>query len=85
MIMNLEEKKEGRGYLDMDSLIFKYFILNNNLMDLQTTNGIYTYNNKQGDHQRISLRLDRFLISNNFSCFGGDIASTILPTVGSDH
>ena len=42
MITNLEENKGGRGCLDMDSLIFKDFILNNNLMDLQTTNGIYT-------------------------------------------
>lgn len=85
MITNLEVKKGGKGCLDMDNLRFKYFILNKILMDLQTNNGIYTWNNTQGSHQQISSRLDRFHISDNFSFFVGDIASTILPTAGLGH
>lgn len=47
IITTLEEKQGGRLKLENDSIGFKEFIHSNHLMDIQTSNGIYTWTNKQ--------------------------------------
>jgi len=42
-----EEKTGGRSKLDSDNSGFKDFIQRNQLMDMQTSNGIYTWTNKR--------------------------------------
>ena len=63
MITNIQENKGGRMHLDLDSNGFKKFIHGNHLIDLQTSNGIFTWNKKRGGAHQIASRLDRFLIT----------------------
>jgi len=85
IITALGEKSRGRSTLEGDSIDFKDFIHRNQLMDLQTSNGVYTWTNKRRGPQHIASRLDRFLISDNFIHLGGDFHNSIMPQVGSDH
>lgn len=85
MITQLEEKMGGRRKLDKESNEFKAYIQYNNLMDPPFDNGIFTWNNKKEGTQQIASRLDRFQLSHNFFHLGGDISTSILPLVGSDH
>lgn len=81
----MEGKKGGRTKLEGDSIGFKEFIQSNQLMDIQTSNGTYTWTNKRRGIQNIASRLDRFLISDNAIHLGGDLHASILPQGGSDH
>jgi hypothetical protein len=45
LITNLWEKKGGCRTLTQEDTSFKNFIENNELVDLEPTNGIYTWNN----------------------------------------
>jgi len=54
-------------------------------MDIQTSNGVYTWTNKQRGTQHIASRLDQFLILDNAIHLGGDFHASILPQGGSDH
>eukprot|EP00253_Pinus_taeda_P018098 PITA_18098 len=85
MTTSFEEKSGGRHRLDGDYLGFKDFILSNQLMDLHTSNGTYTWTNKRRGSQHIASRLDRFLMSDNALHLGGDFHSSILPLARSDH
>lgn len=85
IITALEEKSGGRAKLEGDSIGFKDFIHENQLMDLQTSNGMYTWTNKRRGPQHIASRLDRFLLSDNAIHLGGDFHASIMPHVGSDH
>lgn len=85
IITTLEEKSGGRARLEGDSIVFKDFIHRNQLMDLQTSNGMYTWTKKRRGSQHIASRLDRFLLSDNAIHLDGDFHASILPQVGSDH
>ena len=85
MIANMEEKKGGRDRTNSDGNLLKNFIINNWLIDIPTSNGIFTWTNKREGIQQIASRLDRFLISDNATYVGGDFSATILPFSGSDH
>lgn len=58
---------------------------NNWLIDLPFDNGIVTWNNKRMGSQQISSKLGRYLISDNSVHLRGDITTSILPIVDSDH
>ena len=62
MIKSLEEKKGGIYRLEPDNLAFTQMIDNLNLIDLDPTNGRFTWNNKRGGTHQIACRLDHFLI-----------------------
>jgi len=85
LITTLQEKKDGHYILTLKHLIFKDFIENNDMVDLETTNGIYTCKNCRGGSSQIASRLDRFLVSEVIATSGGELDATILPSVGSDH
>lgn len=55
------------------------------LIDINTINGKYTWNNRRGGGMQIASRLDRFLTTEQF--LGKDIfyEATILPCQGLDH
>jgi len=59
----MDEKKGRLKRLDQDHLAFKDFIQDQCLIDLETTNGTYTWNNRRGGSQQVACKLDRFLIS----------------------
>ena len=77
--------KGERMHMEWDSNGFKKFIQRNNIIDLHTSNGIFTLNNKRGGAHQIASRLDRFLITKDIICLGGNIDSTIIPMAGYDH
>lgn len=54
-------------------------------MDIQASNGVYTWTNKRKCTQHIASRLDRFLISDNAIHLGGDFHAYIMREGGSDH
>jgi len=85
IIKTMEEKKGGRIKLEGDSNGLREFIQNNQLMDIQTSNGVFTWTNKRRGTQHIASRLDRFLISDNAIHLGGDFHASIMPQGGSDH
>lgn len=58
MITSLKEKKGGLCRLEIDSLAFCQLIQDLMLVDLETNNGIYTWNNKRGGKNKIASRLD---------------------------
>jgi exonuclease III len=63
IIVTLAEKKGGVRRLDRDVEVFSAFIEKTNLVDIRTSNGIFTWNNKRSLHNQVASRLDRFLIS----------------------
>eukprot|EP00253_Pinus_taeda_P012529 PITA_12529 len=85
MITKLEEKQGGRARMEQENGLFKEFIQNNSLIDLQFCNGMHTWSNRRTGKHQITSKLDRFLISDNAVHLGGDIAAAILPYSGSDH
>jgi hypothetical protein len=85
LITTLKEKKGGRRNLMPKDTLFKEFIDDNNLLDLETPNGIFTWNNKRGGSNQITSWLDRFIVYDNIETSIGDFMATILPSSGSDH
>ena len=85
MITRLEEKRGGRPKLETESSLFKNFIQNQQLIDLQFCNGLFTWSNRRTGRQNIASKLDRFLISDNAIHIGGDLSASIIPLPGSDH
>ena len=85
MITKLEDKRGGRHKLEIESSLFKDFIQNQQLIDMQFCNGSFTWSNRRTGRQHIASKLDRFLISDNAIHIGGDLSAAILPLQGSDH
>jgi exonuclease III len=85
MILTLEEKRRGKKRLEKDSTKFQELIENLKLVDIENSNGTYTWTNKRSGHQQIACRLDRFLISETLLLEGPLVDSNILPKVGSNH
>ena len=65
MITSLKDKKGGIRRLETYSLAFCQLIHDLKVVDLETNNGIYTWNNKRGGKNQIASRLDRYLLSEN--------------------
>lgn len=63
LIQCLEEKKGGIRKPDQYMEIFNDTIRYLRLVDIQTVNGVYTWNNRRGGKNQLASRLDHFLIS----------------------
>jgi len=85
MIKSLTEKRGGRTSADPIQQVFLDFINRCRLVDVETVNGWFTWNNHRKGGHSIASRLDRFLISETFLTSSGDINTTVLPSAGSDH
>eukprot|EP00253_Pinus_taeda_P027174 PITA_27174 len=85
MIASLEERQGGRCRINRDGSLLKDFINTNWLIDIPTSNGLYTWTNKRVNPMQISSRLDRFLISDNAVHTGGEFIANIVPFFRSDH
>eukprot|EP00253_Pinus_taeda_P016024 PITA_16024 len=55
------------------------------LFNTDTSNGLFTWNNKRGGESQVASKLDRFLISEDLMLIGMDMTMIILPFGGSDH
>eukprot|EP00253_Pinus_taeda_P014645 PITA_14645 len=85
LIRSLDEKKGGLRRRDhfMDS--FNEMIEELRLVDIQSINGIYTWNNRRGGKNQIASRLDRFLVSETVMKMDVFVEARIIPSLGSDH
>eukprot|EP00253_Pinus_taeda_P033811 PITA_33811 len=85
LIRSLDEKKGGLRRRDhfMDS--FNDLIEELRLVDIQSINGVYTWNNIRGGKNQIASRLDRFLVSEAIMKMDVFVEAKILPSLGSDH
>ena len=66
LIHDLGEKKGGirRPYQSMEE--FNELLIDQRLVDIPTTNGVFTWNNRRGGKSQIASRLDRFLLSDKY-------------------
>lgn len=55
------------------------------LVDMETSNGIFTWNNKRGGPTQVASKLDKFMVSKELLLKGSNITAFILPFGGSDH
>eukprot|EP00253_Pinus_taeda_P003074 PITA_03074 len=85
MIRSLTEKKGGTRSLGGDSIAFQNFLINMKLVDTETTNGTFTWNNKRGGALQVASKLDRFIISKDLFLTGPNLNAFILPFGGSNH
>eukprot|EP00253_Pinus_taeda_P011292 PITA_11292 len=85
LIRSLEEKKGGIRKADQYMEMFNDMIDELRLVDIQTINGICTWNNRRGGKNQIALRLDRFLVSEPVMNKDVFVEAKIMPCLGSDH
>ena len=85
LIMSLQDKRGDRRILSKEDKLFKEFIEENNMIDLQSNNGIYTCNNRRVGAAQIACRLDRFLISKHIMLRNDEVHPSILPAARSNH
>ena len=85
MIMSLEEKTGGSKRLDPERSKFKSLPAHLKLVDIENSNGTFTWSNRRSGNQHIACRLDRFLVTEEIMESGSYLESLILPKAGSDH
>jgi len=85
MIRSLTEKKSGTRTLGRDSIAFQNFLIDMRLVDTETINGTFTWNNKRGGASQVASKLDRFIISEDLHLISLDMSALILPFGGLDH
>jgi hypothetical protein len=71
--------------MEQDSAKSQELIENLRLVDIENSNGTYTWTNKRSRNHQIACRLDRFLISKTLLLEGPLVDSNILPKASSDH
>ncbi len=85
MIKSLSEKKGGTRALTKDALAFQYFMDTMKLVNIDSSNGLFTWNNRRGGESLVALKLDRFIISEDLMINNKEMETIILPFGGSDH
>jgi hypothetical protein len=81
MILSLEEKTGGSKRLEQDSGKFKTLIEHLKLVDIENSNGTFTWSNRRSGNQHIACRLDRFLVAEELMEEAPYMESLILPKV----
>ena len=84
-LLSQEEKTGGLVAPPKNLQDFNCFVDNNNLMDIHSKNGSFTWTNKRSGFAHIAARLDRFLLSHDWKLSCLDISLDILSLPGSDH
>jgi len=79
------EKKGGTRIFYRDVEEFSNFIDREEMLDLQTKNGQFTWNNKWMNQFQVATRIDLFLVSESIIMQGITLYCNILPWGGSDH
>eukprot|EP00253_Pinus_taeda_P018718 PITA_18718 len=85
LIRSLEEKKGGIRKMDHFMDKFNELIEVLRLVDIETINGICTWNNRRGGKNQIASRLDLFLVFEGIMNKDIFIEAKIMPSLGSDH
>lgn len=84
-IKSLSENKVGTRVLNKDSLKFQSFTKNLKLVDSDSGNGLFTWNNKRAGEAQVASRLDKFMISEELMLINNEIIAKIIPFGGLDH
>ena len=79
------EKKGGTRTLSKDSIAFQTFIDNMKLVDIDSSNGLFTWNNKRGGESQVTSKLDRFMILEDLMLIDKEMVVRIRPFGGLDH
>jgi len=85
MICDLEEKRGGVHSLDLASTLFNDTIQDLQLLEIETCNGIHTWNNRRGGQHQMTSNMDQFLIIDDMLNRDVFLESMILLSMGSDH
>ena len=85
IIRSLEEKKGGVRAISATSTLFNKFIDEMKLVDIRSTNRLFTWQNKQSRERHIASRLNWFLVFESVLAGRGDIGAIVFPATGSDH
>eukprot|EP00253_Pinus_taeda_P034910 PITA_34910 len=85
MMKSLLVKKWGTKSLNKDSFAFQSFVDSMKLVDMVSSNGLFTWNNKRGGESLVASELDRFIITEDLMLNNKEMAESILPFGGSDH
>eukprot|EP00253_Pinus_taeda_P016193 PITA_16193 len=82
MIRSLSEKKGGTRALNKDSSAFQIFSEKMKLVDIETNNGLCTWNNKRGGDSQVASKLDRFMIYEELMLLDKEIIAATLENDG---
>jgi len=85
VIKSVSEKNGGTRVLNKGSLAFQTFTDNMNLVESDSNNGLFTWNNKRGVEALEVSKLDRFMILEELMFLNSEITAKVLPFGGSDH
>jgi len=56
-----------------------------NLVESDSSKGLFTWNNKRGGEVLVASKLDRFMISEELMMLNNELTARVLPFGGSDH
>jgi hypothetical protein len=84
-ITTLVKKKGCARRLDRDAKEFSSFIDTVEMVDIKTSNGQFTWNNKLINQHQIATRLEKLLVSESIILQGLTLDCNILPLGGSNH
>ncbi|GLJ22817.1 hypothetical protein SUGI_0430120 [Cryptomeria japonica] len=85
-ISSLAEKSGGCSREPQSLVDFKDWTFQNNLTDIQTDNGVFTWTNRRSGFSMVAKRMDRFLVKDNSGFLNNILVkASILPFSGSDH
>ncbi|XP_059065753.1 uncharacterized protein LOC131857344 [Cryptomeria japonica] len=84
-ILKVSDKRGGSNKLSVVAIEFADWINRNSLMEIQTTDNTFTWNNRRKGFNNIAEKLDRFFIFGGLSNFNNTMEAEILPISGSDH
>ena len=73
LITTLRENKGGRRVLEKYQEEFREILAQSSLVDLETRDVWFTWNNRRGGDHLVASRLDRFLVSKDITRGSGEI------------
>jgi len=85
LITMLEEKRRGIRMEEAEMEQFRDIQEELQLVEIQTINGRYTWNNRRGGYRKIVSHLDRVLAIENLIIKDVYYKASILPYLSSDH
>jgi len=75
-ITSLNEKKGGRCHLNLEEKYLDTLNEELNLVDMKTTNKLFTWSKGRGDMAQISSHLDRFLVAKTLLTIGQELSKS---------
>ncbi|XP_059066300.1 uncharacterized protein LOC131857626 [Cryptomeria japonica] len=84
-ITKVEDKRGGNIKLPPAAIDFNHWINRNSLLEIQTADNAFTWNNRRKGFYNIAEKLDRFFIHGGLLEFNYNMETKPLPLSSSDH